>query len=217
MPWKELCAMDQRVRFIGDWLTRGYSKKELCREYGVSRPTGDKWIERYGVEGLGERSRRPHVHPNRTGEEVVERIVAMKLRHPSFRPKKVMDRLRAVEPQRRWPVDSTAGEILRQKGLVRPRRLRRRVAPHPQAFVESRGPGESWSADFKGDFRLGALQDCVWVLTFPSHAMRSASLLFRSCRPRFGVADAPPLVIPAKAGIHPSDPTLGRPAPLCTG
>ena len=158
MPWKELCAMDQRVRFIGEWLTGGYTKGELCREYGVSRPTGDKWIERYqqyGVEGLGERSRRPHGHPNRTGDEVVERIVAMKLRHPSFGPKKVMDRLRATEPQGRWPADSTAGEILRRKGLVRSRRMRRRVAPHPQALVEGTGPGQSWSADFKGDFRLG--------------------------------------------------------------
>jgi hypothetical protein len=30
MPWKETNAMDQRVQFIGDWLSGRYSKTELC-------------------------------------------------------------------------------------------------------------------------------------------------------------------------------------------
>ena len=49
MPWKETCAMDQR--FIGDWLNGQYTKIDLCGFYGISRPTGDKWIQRY--ERLG--------------------------------------------------------------------------------------------------------------------------------------------------------------------
>ena len=62
MPWKETRAMDQRVQFIGDWQKGTFKKVELCRVYGISRVTADKWIERYeaeGVEGLKERSRRP--------------------------------------------------------------------------------------------------------------------------------------------------------------
>ena len=67
MPWKETCAMDQRVQFVADWLSGDYTKSELCAWYGISRPTGDKWIRRYeaaGVAGLEERSRAPHTHPN---------------------------------------------------------------------------------------------------------------------------------------------------------
>lgn len=67
MPWKETCAMDQRVQFIANWLSGDYTKSELCEAYRVSRPTGDRWIGRYleaGVEGLQERSRAPHGHPN---------------------------------------------------------------------------------------------------------------------------------------------------------
>nr|WP_259697867.1 hypothetical protein [Pseudomonas frederiksbergensis] len=30
--------MNQRVKLIGDWLTGAYSKSELARHYGVSRP-----------------------------------------------------------------------------------------------------------------------------------------------------------------------------------
>ncbi|MGH8473057.1 MAG: hypothetical protein ACREVJ_11505, partial [Gammaproteobacteria bacterium] len=45
MPWKETCAMDQRVQFIGEWLSGEYSKIDLCEFYGISRP----WV----TNGLG--------------------------------------------------------------------------------------------------------------------------------------------------------------------
>lgn len=44
MPWKETSVMDQRIRFIADWLSEDYRKTELCAAYGISRPTADKWM-----------------------------------------------------------------------------------------------------------------------------------------------------------------------------
>jgi transposase-like protein len=47
-----------------------------CRYYGISRQAFYKWLRRYeelGVEGLRDRSRRPHVSPNATRTEVVGR------------------------------------------------------------------------------------------------------------------------------------------------
>ena len=173
MPWKETCPMDQRVQFIADYLDGSYTKKDLCMYYGISRPTGDKWIDRYhnhGPEGLHERSRRPHHHPDTTAPEVAERIVREKLAHPSFGPKKVMDRLRAVEPEQPWPADSTAGDILKRNGLVRPRRKRRHVPPDPRALVTCDGPAQSWSADFKGDFRLMGGQRCYPLTITDNHS-----------------------------------------------
>ena len=102
MPWKETCPMDQRRAFIDDCLQGRYSKKDLCMHYGISRPTGDKWIARFmsrGYEGLCERSRRPRWHPYTTTPDIAKRIVEMKLAHQSFGPKKVMDRLRSLEPE----------------------------------------------------------------------------------------------------------------------
>ena len=40
MPWKETCAMDQRIELIGDWLKDEYSITELSRMYGVARTLG---------------------------------------------------------------------------------------------------------------------------------------------------------------------------------
>ena len=165
--------MDQHILFIADYLSGGYTKKALCRHYGISRPTGDKWIERYridGAEGLCERSRRPHWHPHTTAVEIAERIVETKLAHQSFGPKKVMDRLRALEPDQVWPADSTAGEILKRKGLVRPRRQRRRVPPDPRALVHCSAPAQSWSADFKGDVPLANGKRCYPLTITDNHS-----------------------------------------------
>lgn len=52
------------------------SKAELCREYGISRPTGDKWIERYlNGQPLCDQSRAPHIVGNKTNDEVEKFIV----------------------------------------------------------------------------------------------------------------------------------------------
>jgi len=163
MPWKETSAMEQRIQLIADWLSGDYSKSELCRGYGISRPTADKWIERYGergVQGLEELSRAPYTHPNQTPEELRAMIVETKLSHQRWGPKKVVDYLGREQPEMDWPVDSTAGEILKRAGLVQPRLRRHRVAPYTQPFGECGGPNQSWSADFKGDFRLGNGRRC---------------------------------------------------------
>ena len=52
MPWKETGSMDQRRDFIHDYLRGRHTKKELCMHYGISRPTGDKWIARFLSHGL---------------------------------------------------------------------------------------------------------------------------------------------------------------------
>lgn len=46
MPWKETCAVEERIRFITDWQAGGESVAELCRIYSVSRKTAYKWMER---------------------------------------------------------------------------------------------------------------------------------------------------------------------------
>jgi transposase-like protein len=42
--------MDERTRLIGRWLNDEASMAELCRQAGVSRKTGYKWVARYRAE-----------------------------------------------------------------------------------------------------------------------------------------------------------------------
>lgn len=192
MPWKETSAMNERVRFVGDWLSGRYTKSALCRAYGISRPTGDKWIRRYealGLAGLEERSRAPHTHPNAVPESIRERIVATKLRYQAWGPKKVMDYLRRRYPEEPWPADSTAGELLKRAGLVRPRTPRRHVPPYSALFGACAQPNDLWSIDFKGDFRLGDGQR-----RYPLTVSDNFSRFLLHCRalPRTGTAWAQP-------------------------
>ena len=158
MPWKETCAMDQKVQLIGDWIKDEFSITELSELYGVSRATIYKWITRYeerGMDGLKELSREPLRHPNATPLAVVKKIIEMKSQHQRFGPKKIIARLRMQNPDIRWPAVSTAGEILKRQGLVQPRKMRRRVPPYTEPFLGCDEPNAAWSADFKGHFHTG--------------------------------------------------------------
>ena len=62
MPWKECQKMDERLRFVSRHL-EGECISELCREFGISRVTGHKLVDRYkqhGIEALSDRSKRPY-------------------------------------------------------------------------------------------------------------------------------------------------------------
>jgi transposase InsO family protein len=156
MPWKETRAMDQKVQLIGDWLNDEYTVRELREYYNVSCKTIYKWIKRYqtgGVEALTEMSRAPRYHPNATPPEIVNQIIEAKLKHQHWGPKKLVVWLKRHNPDTTWPVASTAENILRKEGLVSKRRLKRRVPPFSEPFEECKTPNDSWSMDYKGQFK----------------------------------------------------------------
>lgn len=174
MPWTEAYVMDLKVQLIGDYL-KGYSMTGLSNAYGVSRKTVYKWVQRYeksGLEGLHEQSRAPRSCPHKLSEAIAEQIIATKKSHLHWGPKKVLDFLKREQPNLDWPADSTAGELLKRHGLVKRRRRRRSVPADGGPFTDCRDVNQSWSADFKGDFKLGNKQRC-FPLTITDNYSRS--------------------------------------------
>lgn len=174
MPWKETKPMDERVRFIGDLTSCRYTMTELCEIYGISRKTGHKWSKRYeeeGLDGLKDRSRRPKRSPRRTEARCVEELLEERRSHPRWGARKLLARLHRRHPEWSWPAPSTAAAILKRNGLVQPRRQRRRRDPPAKQEVQSQAPNEVWTADFKGQFRLGNRQLC-YPLTVADHHSR---------------------------------------------
>ena len=158
MSWKETCAMDQKVELIGDWLKDEHTIKELGEHYQVSRKTIYKWIGRYnagGAEALLDASRAPYRHPNATPPEIVSQLIETKLKHKPWGPKKVVSVLRRYHPDIPWPAPSTAQNILRKENLVKPRHLRRHTPPFTHPFQDCQKPNDSWSIDYKGQFKTG--------------------------------------------------------------
>ena len=156
LPWKQTSVLSERMRLVERYALGEESLAELSRQLGISRKTAYKTIRRhdvYGELGLLDLSRAPHHRPNATAPELAERIIEMKQEYPLWGPKKIIARLRHIEPGKPWPAPSTAGSILDRAGLVKCRRRRRRSAPWSEPFSDAVKPNDVWSIDFKGWFR----------------------------------------------------------------
>lgn len=163
MPWSETTPMRERLRFIVDLERNLYTMTELCEHHGISRKTGYKWAARYvaeGLDGLKDRSRAPKRCPHQTEDRAVKALVDARRKHPRWGPKKLVAWLAKRYPTWNLPAPSTAGDILKRHGLVKPR-TRRRKSPHPgRPKVEVHRPHDLWSCDFKGQFRMGNGRYC---------------------------------------------------------
>lgn len=158
MPWARTDWMSERVRFIAAYLEKRAGFSDLCRDFGVSRKTGYKWVARYESEGasaLKDHSRAPHSHPNAISEEIVQAIVTIRRRHRRWGPRKLRAVLKRQRPRLILPAASTIGDILKRNGLISPRRRLRRSSPYGERLRDYDAPNAVWCADFKGCFRLG--------------------------------------------------------------
>src|SRR5580658_9769960 len=164
MPWKTMSPIEQRIRFVNLAESGRFEILSLCRDFGISRKTGYKWIGRYrehGSEALRDWSRAPKSIPARTEPEVAALVVGERRKHPTWGPKKIERVLEVVHGLERVPARSTIGEILKRHGMVQARRRR------PGAFKVERGDlqeaersNQVWAADYKGWFYLGSGERC---------------------------------------------------------
>ncbi len=146
--------MEQRVELIREW-KEGESIVSLAEDYGVSRKTIYKWIERHAAEGaagLQDRSRAPHTSPQQLSEEMIGRIIEARQRW-GWGPRKLLVKLGQAWPGVAMPAASTIAEVLRAKGLSHARKRRLRTPPYPQPFAAVEQANQTWCADFKGWFR----------------------------------------------------------------
>ena len=156
MPWKGVTVSEQRQRFLEDYELNYYSVTELSERFWISRTTAYKWINRFkkhGQAGFHERSRRPHSCPWQTDAAIVAELVKLRIAHPHWGPRKLLDLMQRRHPERQFPAVSTAAQILSREGLIKPRRRYRRAHPGCPKSVPQ-GPNDIWAADYKGQFRL---------------------------------------------------------------
>jgi transposase InsO family protein len=147
--------MNERQKFIEDWMKEDWDFATLCSLYGISRKTGYKWVNRFeagGLPALLDASRAPRSHPNATPSSVEAAIIELREARPHWGPKKILHRLRRIHPDNSWPSPSTIGTILSRRGLVAQRPKRRRVPLFKGILCEGMKPNDVWTADFKGWF-----------------------------------------------------------------
>lgn len=151
MPWKEKGLETMREEFVLRVLANEKSKSALCREYGISRPTGDKWIARYlAGEDMSDQSRAPKTVPRKTDPDMEALIISYRNKYPFLGAAK-LHRMLLDEGKVNVPCAKTINNIFNRNGLITPEASR---ASSPNVRFEKSEPNEMWQADFKGDFEM---------------------------------------------------------------
>ena len=151
MPWRTESVMDQRVEFVLRAKEAEEPIAELCREYGISRPTGYLWLNRYqevgSVTGLAERSRRPKHSPQQTSAELETAVLAVRDKTGWGGPKIA----KVLEQQGVQVAPATAQRILKRSGRVQRPKTDKTTTRFAKAECN-----ELAQMDFKGEYTLPA-------------------------------------------------------------
>lgn len=172
MPWKECRKMDEKLRFVSRHL-EGESISSLCREFGISRVTGHKLVERYrqsGLEALSDRSRRPYRMANQLPFQVESLIVQIKKEYPTWGAPKIRERLLSRYPDIKTPAKSTVHAVLDRHGLVKHKRAGARPKSQGTVLLGAQQPNELWCTDFKGEFMLADRRYCYPLTVTDFHS-----------------------------------------------
>ena len=156
MPWKETDKMEQKELFIKAMLESEKPFKHLCADFGISEKTGHKWKNRFyeqGKVGLCEQSRRPKDSPNQIDGDTAAELIALKIAHQAWGPKKIRELFTHAYPNKEVPSLSSVNRILEKVGMVEKRKIRKPASsdcPRLQQQIKAEAPNDVWCIDFKG-------------------------------------------------------------------
>ena len=184
MPWESRTVEDQRREFAqAAMYCNNFSA--LCREFGITRRTGQKWVDRYkSCQPLSDRSRRPHTSPARTPEEIELLILAVRADNPGWGARTIRDVLLA-EGHLNIPCAKTVNNILNRYGCISQEESQKRK---PFMRFEKDQCNQMWQTDFKGEFRMEDGRYC-----YPLDIMDDHSRFAIKIAPRLSTAN---VVIP---------------------
>ena len=168
MPWKETSVISERKEFIRKASQQEVNFSQICREYGISRKTGYKWLERYkeeGALGLENRSKRPRHIPNKTASEIEQAVLEIRKKHPAWGGRKIHARMKKLGHEY-VPSPSTITAILQRNGCIDPEESEKRKALQR---LEMKQPNQIWQMDFKGPFRIAG-KKCYPLTVLDDHS-----------------------------------------------
>jgi transposase InsO family protein len=167
MPWREVSVMDQRREFVMLALQEGANRRELCRRFGISPPSGYKWLERFaeGDTELSDRSRCPHDSPGRSKASTEQRVLTIRDAHPAWGARKIAKCLERDGHE--VPAISTVHAILLRHGRIVPPPG---TPGQPYQRFEKEAPNLLWQMDFKGHMPLGDGSSCHPLTMIDDHS-----------------------------------------------
>lgn len=173
MPWERKTVDNQRREFVARAVMGEESLSALCREYGISRPTAYKWLERYrNGESMLDRPHTPFRKPFKTRPDVELRIVDVRSAHPTWGARKIQ-RFLVDKGEACVPAPSTIGDILKRNGCISEAASEQHTPW--KRFVRDR-PNALWQMDYKGHFGMTNGQRCHGLTILDDHSRFSICL-----------------------------------------
>lgn len=151
MPWGEKTVMEKREEFVEAALKKQKPFCALCEDYGISRKTGYKWLNRASLgQQLCDQSRCPHRQPSKTAVEIEQQILLLRESNPTWGGKTLKAVLESAGVEG-VPSAKTCENILKRNGCIDPL-----VSKQHRAYqrFEKEHCNDLWQTDFKGDFLL---------------------------------------------------------------
>ena len=189
MPWEDKTVEELRKEFAE--AAKGSDNfSALCREFGITRKTGYKWVERYEAnEELSDKSKTPFHIANRTPSDIEEMIISMRIDNPAWGAKKIKAILEREGVL--MPCTKTVNNILNRYGCITPEES----AKHkPFIRYEKDNCNEMWQTDFKGEFLmadkkycypLNIFDDCSRFLIMTAPGLSTANMVIPTFKKAF--------------------------------
>ncbi|MEU7803929.1 IS481 family transposase [Micromonospora arborensis] len=193
---------EQRYRAVLE-VEAGLSVTEVAERFGVSRQAVHRWLGWYrdhGLDGLADRSHRPHAHPAQTPGEVEALICELRRDHPRWGQRRLHYELGRRGCPGPVPSLSTTYRVLVRHGLIDPTPRRRRREDYRR--WERGRPMELWQMDIVGGIRLADGGEAKVVTGVDDHSRfyviaqvvrratgRAVCLAFADALQRFGIPE----------------------------
>ena len=166
MPWESKTVEKLREEFVlAAKSTHNFSS--LCREFGITRKTGYKWVNRFKNQNeLKDQSRKPNLIANKTPIEIEEVILALRNENPGWGAKTIKQVLEN-HGHENIPCVKTVNNILNRNGCILKEESEKR---HKYIRFQRELCNEMWQTDFKGDFELKNGKRCYPLDIIDDHS-----------------------------------------------
>ena len=198
MPWKDKTVEELRNEFIMEaTCTNNFSS--LCREFGITRRTGYKWLERAANnQALSDQSHARRNITNKTPQDTEQLILSLRRENPGWGAK-TLRKVLSNQGYDDLPSVKTFNNILKRNNCIAPEES---MKHKPFCRFEKERCNEMWQTDFKGEFLMADNNYCFPLNIIDDHSrfiIKSTPLLstanavlptFRKAFLEFGMPDS---------------------------
>lgn len=166
MPWESKTVEEVRKEFISAAeVSTNFSS--LCREFGITRRTGYKWIERSKeTDNLSDRSHARKNINNRTDLETEKLIIALRTENPGWGARTIRQVL-INQGYEDLPCVKTFNNILKRNDCISNEES---LKHKPFTSFEKDECNEMWQTDFKGEFLMEDSNYCFPIDIIDDHS-----------------------------------------------